>query len=149
MDHRYIFQHAFIRGGYSMLECFGGTYGLWHSLSLLLFILWFLSNLSLIVLVLLNRQSEFLLHHQYNLQLISICERCSVPFGFLSVFINNKKKNLSLLWVLGCLFFLDIRLRLADERFHSSLFVLENVNRPPHPLCAACPEYCPDGLLCV
>lgn len=65
--------------------------------------LWFLSNLSLIVLVQLKRQSEFLLHHQYNLQLISIWVHYHAPFGFSSTFINNKNNNWGL-FVHACVF---------------------------------------------
>lgn len=65
--------------------------------------LWFLSNLSLIVLVQLKRQSEFLLHHQYNLQLISICVHYHAPFGFSSVSINNTNKNRGRFCVCACL----------------------------------------------
>lgn len=64
---------------------------LWFTMLCLLSIihsLWFLSNLSLIILVQLKRQSEFLLHHQYHFQLISICVHYHVPFGFSSVSIK-------------------------------------------------------------
>lgn len=86
--------------------------------------LWFLSNLSLIVLVQLKRQSEFLLHHQYNLQLISICVHYLAPFGFSSVSINNKGWFLC---VCVCLC-VGIRKRVTAALFHFSQLVLATLD---------------------
>lgn len=55
--------------------------------------LWFLSNLSLIVLVKLNRQSEFLLHHQYNRQLINRHRAHRKPYSSSSGFINRRSNH--------------------------------------------------------
>lgn len=86
--------------------------------------LWFLSNLSLIILVQLKRQSEFLLHHQYNLQLISICVHYLAPFGFSSVSINNKSR---VLCVCVCLC-VGIRKRVTAALFHFSQLVLATLD---------------------
>lgn len=90
---------------------------------------WFLSNLSLIVLVQLKRQSEFLLHHQYNLQLISICVHYRAPFGFLSVSINNKNNNRGCFCVCVCVYVcVGIRQRVAAVLLHFSQIVLATLD---------------------
>lgn len=91
--------------------------------------LWFLSNLPLIVLVQLKRQSEFLLHHQYNLQLISICVHYHAPFGFSSVSINNKNNNRArfCVRVFMCVC-VGIRRRVTAALFHFSQLVLATLD---------------------
>lgn len=85
-----------------------------------------LSNLSLIVLVQLKRQSEFLLHHQDNLQLISICVHYLAPFGFFYVSINNKNKGR---FLHVCVWFcVGIRKRVTAALFHFSQLVLATLD---------------------
>lgn len=91
--------------------------------------LWFLSNLSLIVLVQLKRQSEFLLHHQYNLQLISICVHYHAPFGFSSVSINNTNKNRGHFCVHACVCVcVLVSGRVTAALFHFSQLVLATLD---------------------